>query len=342
MPTTSYPYNIVITRDPLVLNKLFFDKHERTSFSDAFARLNASEREKALIVSPRSNNNFISLDVNFPTQQSSQGTKYVVLKLLETSKLLEYFNISTEGFTEVMVSRAVVKKAILGTNAVLDDLAQDIRPRFFLSFGVGDDIREWSGPYSLSLIDVNISITSDGVRELELMLTPATESMTVFSNKLFDDYQYAQADSIFDTAATKDTIIRTRRKYDLNSEAVFGKPQYPPATQPDKDWNYCVRNIVHGFIADRFPSVPRGNVLVLLPDDFNEYLKVANPTKDLIDSNYREPLKKFAIDISLDRASAFANALGASEDEAKKKRATELKEGLEVTKQIIEIGRAHV
>jgi hypothetical protein len=328
MPTTSYPYNVVITRDPLVLNKIFFDKVGRTSFSDAFSRLNASEKEKALIVSPRSNNNFISLDVNFPTQQSSQGTKYVVLKLLETSKLLEYFNISTEGFTELMISRAIVKKAALGSDKVLDDLAQEIRPRFFLSFGVGDDIREWSGPYSLSLIDVNISITSDGVRELELMLTPTTEAMTVFSNKLYDDYQYAQADSVFDTAANKNVIIRTSRKYDLK-EGKFTEltkkqaaektaenrrrgvnqvvtpfkvvlPGHEPATQPSKDWNYCVRNILHAFIADRFPSVPRGNVLVLLPDDFNDYLNVGGHPKDLIDNKYKEPLESFGIDISLD------------------------------------------
>ena len=64
--TRSYPYNIVVTRDPLVLDKLFFDKLGRTSFSDVFSRLNADEKNDSLIVSPRSNNNFISLDVNFP------------------------------------------------------------------------------------------------------------------------------------------------------------------------------------------------------------------------------------------------------------------------------------
>ena len=71
--------------------------------------------------------------------------------------------------------------------------------------------------YSLDLIDANISITSDGVRELELMFTPVMESLTVFTNKLFDDYQYAQADSIFDTASTTEKIIRSRRPYKLRT-----------------------------------------------------------------------------------------------------------------------------
>ena len=75
----SYPYNIVLTKDPLVLEKIFFDKIGRTSFSDVFSRLNATEKNEALIVSPRSNNNFISLDVNFPTKASGDGTKFGIL-----------------------------------------------------------------------------------------------------------------------------------------------------------------------------------------------------------------------------------------------------------------------
>mgnify|MGYP003651136009 FL=1 len=326
MPTTSYPYNIVITRDPLVLNKLFFDKLGRSSFSDAFSRLNASEKGKNLIVSPRSNNNFISLDVNFPDKVSGDGTKYVVLKLLETSKLLEYFNVSTEGFTEVMISRAIAKKAFLGPDKLLDDLSEGIRPRFFLSFGVGDNVQEWSGPYSLSLIDVNISITSDGVRELELMFTPTTDSLTVFSNKLFDDYQYAQKDSIFDGTSDRETLIHSVRNYKLKSPLQVGLTKAEAkqidvaneaagfdwmsprtvghlegvATQPSEDWNYCVRNIVHAFIADRFPSVPNGNILVLLPDDFNDIVSIKNQKEKTIVDAFSKKLNDLGIDISLD------------------------------------------
>ena len=164
------------------------------------------------------------------------------------------------------------------------------------------------------------------------MLTPTTEAMTVFSNKLFDDYQYAQSDSVFDSAFTRNVIIKTSRKYDLKtaqqkgftkkgardrdaSNQTRGFDWMPstkvghlenPATEPAKDWNYCVRNILHGFIADRFPSIPRGNVLVLLPDDFNDYLKAGGPPGELIDYKYKAPLKKFGIDISLDYDAAFA------------------------------------
>ena len=292
MPTTSYPYNVVITRDPLVLNKIFFDKLGRTSFSDAFSRLNASEKEKALIVSPRSNNNFISLDVNFPAKASGKGAKYVVLKLLETSKLLEYFNIATNAFENLLISRAKVKKAVLGDNEIIDELAKGLSPRFYFSFGVGDNTNEWSGPYNLDLIDANISITSDGVRQLELMFTPTTDSMLVFTNKLFNDFQYGQEDSVFDTAANKDVIIRTTRAYELQSELK--------ATSTDDGWNYCVRDIVSNFISDRFPTVPLGNVVCLIPDDFEDLLKVANPRGGVIDANYKEVLKKLGIDISLD------------------------------------------
>ena len=176
-----------------------------------------------MLVSPHSNNNFISLDFNFPVKVSGDGTKFAILKLLETSKLLEYFNISSNSFEEVLVSRAKVKKAILGGDKVIDDLSKGLRPRFYISFGIGDDLREWSGPYSMDLIDASISITSDGVRELELMFMPSYDSLTTFSNKLFDDYQYAQKDSIFDTSEKKISKIQSEETYELkkNGEANY-------------------------------------------------------------------------------------------------------------------------
>jgi hypothetical protein len=289
MPTTSYPYNVVITRNPLVLNKLFFDGFGRTSFADRFASLNASEREEALVVSPRSNNNFISLDVNFPAKISGQGTKYVVLKLLETSKLLEYFNIATNAFQHLLISRAKVKKAVLGANNVIDKLAEGLSPRFYFSFGVGDNINEWSGPYNLDLIDANISLTSDGVRQLELMFTPTENSMLVFTNKLFNDFQYGQEDSVFDTAANKKTIIRSTRSYKLKENKN--------ANEPNAGWDYCVRDIVSKFISERFPTIPTGNVLCLIPDDFKNLLKVESSVGDLIDSKYKEALELSLIHI---------------------------------------------
>ena len=293
----SYPYNVVVTRDPLVLEKLFFDKFGRTSFSDVFSRLNADEKTNALVVSPRSNNNFISLDVNFPDKVSGGGTKYVTLKLLETSKLLEYFNLSTNAFTELLVSRAQVRKAVLGPGRVIDDLAKGLRPRFYLSFGMGDDVQEWSGPYNLQLIDANISITSDGVRELELMFSPNTESLLVFTNKLFNDYQHGQEDSIFDTAAKDLMTIRSVENYKLKENKQ--------ANQPEAGWNYCVRGIVSKFISERFPTVPNGNTLVLIPDDFRDFLTIANPEGKTIDVAFEKKLNDFGIDISLDYERVF-------------------------------------
>ena len=306
----SYPYNIVLTKDPLVLEKIFFDKIGRTSFSDVFSRLNATEKNEALIVSPRSNNNFISLDVNFPTKASGDGTKFVVLKLLETSKLLEYFNVSTNSFSEVLVNRAKVKKAIGGVASVVGDLGKGLRPRFFLSFGMGDDMREWSGPYSLDLIDANISITSDGVRELELMLTPATESLAVFTNKLFNDYQYGQVESIFDTTSKKDKTIRSTKQYKLAPNGM--------ANAPEDGWNYCIRNIVSTFISDRFPTVPRGNTLVLIPEDFRDIVKTENTMGKTIDVLFGEKLKHLGIDITLDTKEAIKRAATKAGDKAAK------------------------
>lgn len=292
--TKSYPYNIIVTRNPLVVDKLFFDKLGRSSFTDVFSRLNEDEKKESLIVSPRSNNNFISLDVNFPPKVAGDETKYVILKLLETSKLLEYFSVTPTSFETQLMNRAKVLKGLRGAERVLSDIgeSQSITPKYYLSFGMGDDMREWSGPYSLDLVDANISITSDGVRELELMFTPVMESLKVFTNKLFHDYQYAQSDSIFDTVANEEPIIKTERPYKLANNGQ--------ANKPDDGWNYCVRDIVGSYISERFESVPRGNVLVLLPDDFMAIVNKPINTSDTIDSIYKRKLKTLGIDITLD------------------------------------------
>ena len=324
----SYPYNILLTKDPTVIDKIYFDKISNVaSFSSRLSALSPDQLSKSLVVSPKNSKDFISLDINFPQGNSGQGaSKYVTLKLLETSRLLEYFNVLTSPFENAIITKAKVDQALTGDKELLKKLFAASRSRFYLSYGMGDDTSNWTGPYILELIDINISITSDGVRQMELMFTPNVETLSVFTNKVFNDYQYAQADSIFDTTAKQEKLINTSYNYALDTETET-------ASEPKEDWNFIIRDLVSRFISDRFPTVPLRNVLTLLPDDFNYLTKDslnAKNTKEQkasrnrrndrtvpIDINYDKPLKNLGISIELD----YTNYKGISDAQkaAKKK-----------------------
>ena len=81
-----------MTKDASVLNKLYFgkvtDHFGDGSFSKAYGFLSDYQKENSLLVSPQTINGFISLDVDLPEgDRGSTSSKYVVLKLLETSKI---------------------------------------------------------------------------------------------------------------------------------------------------------------------------------------------------------------------------------------------------------------
>ena len=248
----SKPYNIVVTRDPKILDKVFFDKYDRTSFSERFGSLTNEEQSDAFLVSPNSRNGFISLEASFP---ESTTTRYVVLKLMETNRLLEYFNIPTTALETKLLEEARYNQRTLGDSQFRDKIFERLIPQFFISFGIGDDISQWSGPYRLDLADVSMQLTSDGIREMELLFTPLAESLALFTNKINNDQLYSQTNSMFDTEYSKDRTI--------TSEVPFPLKSFKNTVAA---WNEYIQDVVATYLSDRTPSTPFGNTLVLLPD----------------------------------------------------------------------------
>jgi hypothetical protein len=289
-------YNIVVTKNPNVTQKLFYDTLGRSSLSELFANLSDSEKRESLIVSPMRNDNFISFDIDFP---KAQAQKYAVLKLLETKELLEYFQVSKKGLEEVIKLRAKIEKSLKGVGGLVD-FASNIKPTFYISFGMGDDVREWSGPYVVELIDANITSTSDNIRQLELMFSPTVEGQAVFTNKVFDDTEYAQIRSIFDGVLTGD------EKADFTSNEIFDRVLDDKGTRriardaiairPSLDvggngTNFGVRRITKKFLAERF-NLPLENVLFLTDADWG-FLDKFKPDEE----KYQTKLSKYGIKV---------------------------------------------
>jgi hypothetical protein len=312
--STSYPYNILVTKNPKVAETLFFDKFGRTSFTDAFSNLSPEEQADSLIVSPKANNSFISLTLDFPKGGSKHN--FVSLKMVETNELLEYFTVSKTGFEEVITQKLKTSIALGKSSGELIDQLRKIRPSFYFSIGVGDDISEWSGPYLCELIDVNFTITMDGVREVELMFSPLLASQLVFTNKLFNDTKLIQDSTVF-ASQFNDRTAEVRCAYDGTydfSESSFvgrgvgskfegvGALRKPSARD---GWNFIVRDLIRNYLA-KISQTPVGNILVLMDDDFDYITK--NPKEgNIFDKNlqifnifelYRENLRELGFKVS--------------------------------------------
>ena len=320
----SSPYNIVVSRSSEAIEKLLFNtrfgKDGTTSARTRRFSINSIERlgrssddsrdlADDLIVTPFNNSEFISFETTLP---GSGGVKFATLRLLETQRILEKFIIPPDGITDYIARKFRDRVKNLGTltGEVLSTL-KDIKPRYYVSFGVGEDVNKWAGPFILELIDANLTITEAGTREIELGFTPTLETIKIFTNKAFYDKDIVQGKNIFEGQGAKQTELRVESQ-GLYSLQTVGVNSFPIELSEQNDqgdrWNYAIRSLIRQFLSDRFTSLPDGNVLVLFPEDLdakgeNAPINVevkGNPllgrSKDII-SLYQTKLNSYGIDI---------------------------------------------
>ena len=237
---------------------------------------------------------------------------------MESQRLLEKFVIPGDGVSNI------IQKDFRERNPDLSKLTSEVltamknqRPRYYISFGVGDDLSEWAGPFCVDLIDANLSITADGVREIELGFTPTMESIKIFTNKVFFDNNDTLRRNIdnANSAQVNKLQIRTEMEFDLPEDMALSIPTQLKKQNQDGDrWNYAIRGLIKKFLNQSFKSIKEGNVLVLFPHDLDTPANDANAlinvtpstdstlgknfkNKDIV-SRYRSRLGEYGISIS--------------------------------------------
>lgn len=272
----SFSYNVVITKSSKVADKLFFetsksnDVFSRTRLSTIATGLTKAEIEDTLIVSPFSNNGFISLTDDFP---GGGSPKFITLKMLESAELLEKFLVPSNAQDELVAQRfkqrlSYVKEIDLESIEIL----KTIRPRFYLSYGIGDDVSQWSGPFVIDLVDVNLSITSDGVREIELGFMPTIDTSKLFSNKQYFDLNISQQQNKFDSKGLGKYTDSSEKysKFDLRSGPLANDGYKAELVG---GFNVSIREVLRDYLIKKSSTTPKGNVLVLFGQDLD-----ANPS----------------------------------------------------------------
>lgn len=193
----SLAYNVLLTKDPKLVNNLFFDEFPASkTLSDVLKDPRNSIANGVFVVAPNSENSngFLSLESVFDGENKS----YVSLRMVETSQLLEFFTVAPHSWSEGILTRMKEQSIVLTPEDQLKKLAA-ARSTFYLSFGVGEDIRTWTGPFAINMVDSTLSLNSDGIRELEVLFTPTTDSLKAFTNKILNDVSYRSKDSAFST-----------------------------------------------------------------------------------------------------------------------------------------------
>lgn len=324
--TRSFTYNIVLTKSKDVAQKLFFDVKssgrlvQARRLSTIYAGLTKEEAADTLLVSPFKDSGFISMINEFP---GGGAPRFVTIKFLESTDLLERFLIPSNAQEEFVISR--FRKRIRNLSEVDNetlDILRQIRPRFYLSYGVGDDVSEWAGPYVIDLMDANLSITSDGIRELELGFTPTLDTVKVFTNRQFIDQDLSQGQSVFDT--TRATSRTLEYKSILEAEVIPSErkilpivstppgldavdlvsPQLKPNNEEGDTWNFVIRRLIRRYLSNYYTTIPEGNVLVLFKQNLDVAATASNPPFNrkgypgqLFTQLYRDVLAEYGISI---------------------------------------------
>ena len=305
----SFTYNLIVTQSKEAIDRLFFDTavpsngglgKTRRDLLQSFEDL--GDLADDILISPYNNSDFLS----FETEMNGGGTStFTTIKLVETARVLERFLIPTDGVTEIVLNKFKRRIAKLKDKVDNDFLkaAMAVRPDYYISYGVGDDISKWSGPYCVSLMDTVLSVDSDGIRTLELTFTPTQETIKLFSNKVILADTTSLSKSTFEGIAA----IAEKLKYEkriLVPVAPETDGSLRKVLKPNKDgdtWNNAIRVLIREYLSGIRGSVKPENTLVLFnqnldADEDGPIVVKAKPYSDII-STYQAKLREFGIGI---------------------------------------------
>ena len=259
----SATYNLIVTRSSDVINELFFPKNrERASLDEYLKGLSTKRRNELLVLSPGRGLGFLELDINYP---QSGNSSFATLKMVDGSELADYFVIDRHPVDQLVIDHAKRKIAAFGLDEETSDVANGTT--YYFSFGVGDDIRTWTGPLKFHLSQAKLNVTSDGTRELDFVFTVNQESFRNFSNNITNNIKYTPLESKFDENHRKygQITIEAETEFDVEGSRF-------PVTKGSSNsrWNYWTRKTVQKYINNMYPSVPLDNILVLTSNDLDE------------------------------------------------------------------------
>lgn len=161
--------NVFLTFSQEAMEKFFYTANTN-SFKEVISLFTKEDIESSVIASPYTNSNLISFDYSFGA--NFQGQQALTLKLTQTNSLFELWYLSKTS-TDTLASNSI--KEILNSenkDALNQLFAQKnyvpVGNKLFFAFGVGDDIRDWAGPFTADGAQYELNIDESGIKEITL------------------------------------------------------------------------------------------------------------------------------------------------------------------------------
>lgn len=175
--TTTFTGNVILTTSKAVIDKIFFNKNS-IPFNIVTNILTETEIQNSIICSPSNNTNLISFDYNFNGDQRSGHV--LTIRFVETGSLFEEYYLNRDADSEIAarILKDIKNKnnsAKLGERNVAAIESSFINNRklvtsdfIYFSFGVGPNLNDWAGPFMGNLINCDMFIGENGIREIEM------------------------------------------------------------------------------------------------------------------------------------------------------------------------------
>lgn len=205
--------NVFLTSSKKVIDKIFSSRTLSTNFSSLSKNLTPSENKISVICSPSKNNNLIEMSYEFGTNDGNNGL--LSLTFLESDSLFEKVYI---------LSRPEDYQLSLNVSGQNQEPRRDV-PFVYITFGVGNDLNDWAGPFQMQLQNANYEIDRSGNRIITLKYLPVLGPIIRnLIHKRYNRYDYDKIDTGSDQVhkyiITKSTTTSTSI---LNNQKKFNK-----------------------------------------------------------------------------------------------------------------------
>jgi len=239
--------NVFITSSRAALDKIFFSKNKLNSFNSVLSKLSDEDLKRSIIASPNKNSNLLEFDFDYGVQASKMlGLR---LRFVETGELFESYYLGTDINSDIV--KGIVRD-ITNDSKLKTGITESAQSYVYFAFGVGDDLRNWSGPYALPLMSAEMFLGENGIREVELVFTGAEGGLL---RNAIESYN----ESNFNTAVNRYSFL-------LSTNNIFFEQKEILEDYKDilaSGIHSVVKKLISGYISN---ITNNNEVLVLIPD----------------------------------------------------------------------------
>lgn len=285
--------NVYITKSLPAINKIFFNDNKLKTFNESLDLLSSEEFDQSFIASPLKNDGLLRFEFSVQSNgNASQGRGVMVsIRLLETSKLLEYFLLENDPYARIINKRTdtlqntikhqIEKGGYRGAPVKLasGNFNERIRRsnRYYMAFGSSNNLKDWSGPYSMELATASLRNDDNNSRVIEVTFVPQLASFKSWSPKLGTLLGYNDNLQNINSFVTDKSILEAKSSQTWNN--AFNK---------EYNLDKRVRDVLKGYIGS-FTNTT-GNAVVVFPQIFGSVKirdrKQFGPGEDFLNSDY--------------------------------------------------------